>query len=61
MDMFLTIIVLFLFANVAVVATMLRRVNLDNESVIAWEQQYAQQQVAKAASTYNVVVAEAKS
>lgn len=41
MDLFLTVVVLFLVANMAVFFTMLRRVNLDNESVIAWEQQAA--------------------
>ncbi|MBZ9613403.1 hypothetical protein [Rheinheimera maricola] len=38
MDLFLVGIVLFLLANVAVVVTMLRRVNLNNDSVLAWEQ-----------------------
>ena len=38
MDFFLVAIVLFLLANVAVVITMLRRVNLHNDSVLAWEQ-----------------------
>lgn len=38
MDLFLLGTVLFLLANVAIVVTMLRRVNLNNDSVIAWEQ-----------------------
>ena len=38
MDMFLLGTVLFLLANVAVVIAMLRRVNLHNDSVLAWEQ-----------------------
>lgn len=38
MDLFLLGTVLFLLANVAVVITMLRRVNLHNDSVLAWEQ-----------------------
>jgi hypothetical protein len=37
MDFFLLSTVLFLLANVAVVVTMLRRVNLNNDSVLAWE------------------------
>jgi hypothetical protein len=37
MDLFLLSTVLFLLANVAVVITMLRRVNLNNDSVLAWE------------------------
>lgn len=37
MDMFLFGTVLFLLANVAVVIAMVRRVNLNNESVLAWE------------------------
>lgn len=38
MDLFLMGTMLFLLANVAVVISMLRRVNLNNESVLAWEQ-----------------------
>lgn len=38
MDLFLFATLMFLFANVAVVITMLRRVNLHNDSVLAWEQ-----------------------
>ncbi|WP_240220304.1 hypothetical protein [Rheinheimera hassiensis] len=38
MDFFLLGTVLFLLANVAVAVTMLRRVNLNNDSVLAWEQ-----------------------
>lgn len=38
MDLFLLGTVLFLLANVAVVISMLRRVNLNNDSVLAWEQ-----------------------
>ena len=38
MDMFLLGTVLFLLANLAVVIAMLRRVNLHNDSVLAWEQ-----------------------
>lgn len=38
MDFFLLGIVAFLLVNIAVVVSMLRRVNLNNESVMAWEQ-----------------------
>jgi hypothetical protein len=38
MDLFLLGTMLFLLANVAVVFSMLRRVNLNNDSVLAWEQ-----------------------
>lgn len=38
MDLFLLGTVMFLLANVAVVINMLRRVNLHNDSVLAWEQ-----------------------
>lgn len=38
MDLFLVGTLLFLLANVAVVFSMLRRVNLNNDSVLAWEQ-----------------------
>ncbi|MDP2714303.1 MULTISPECIES: hypothetical protein [unclassified Rheinheimera] len=38
MDLFLLGTVLFLLANVAVVVRMLGRVNLNNDSVLAWEQ-----------------------
>ena len=38
MDLFLLGTVLFLLANIAVVITMLRRINLHNDSVLAWEQ-----------------------
>ncbi|GAA0546853.1 hypothetical protein [Rheinheimera aquimaris] len=38
MDLFLMGTMLFLLANVAVVISMLRRVNLNNDSVLAWEQ-----------------------
>lgn len=38
MDLFLLGTVLFLLANVAIAVTMLRRVNLNNDSVLAWEQ-----------------------
>ncbi|WNO59480.1 hypothetical protein [Rheinheimera sp. MMS21-TC3] len=38
MDLFLLGTVMFLLANVAVVIKMLRRVNLHNDSVLAWEQ-----------------------
>lgn len=41
MDFFLVAITLFLLANIAVSVTMLRRVNLHNDSVLAWEQQQA--------------------
>ncbi|MEH8021949.1 hypothetical protein [Rheinheimera metallidurans] len=37
MDFFLLGTMLFLLANVAVVVSMLRRVNLNNDSVLAWE------------------------
>lgn len=38
MDFFLLGTVFFLMANVVVVISMLRRVNLNNDSVLAWEQ-----------------------
>ncbi|WP_333607083.1 hypothetical protein [Arsukibacterium sp.] len=38
MDMFLSVIVLFMVANLAIVVSMLRRVDLNNDSVLAWEQ-----------------------
>jgi hypothetical protein len=38
MDLFLVGITVFLLANVAIVFSMLRRVNLNNDSVLAWEQ-----------------------
>lgn len=38
MDLFLFGILLFLLVNVVVVITMLRRINLHNDSVLAWEQ-----------------------
>ncbi|GAB2916564.1 hypothetical protein [Rheinheimera gaetbuli] len=41
MDFFLAAITLFLLTNVAVVVAMLRRINLHNDSVLAWEQQQA--------------------
>lgn len=57
MDLFLTVVVLFLVTNMAVFFTMLRRVNLDNESVIAWEQQAAHKVAVKSAEqpAYQVV------
>lgn len=39
MDLFLVAMTLFLLTNIAVAVTMLRRVNLHNDSVLAWEQQ----------------------
>jgi hypothetical protein len=39
MDMFLSFITLFLVANMAIVFTLLRRVDLNNASVQAWEQE----------------------
>ncbi len=39
MDMFLSAVTLFLVANMAIVFTMLRRVDVNNASVIAWEQE----------------------
>lgn len=52
MDMFLSVIVLFMVANLAIVVGMLRRVDLNNDSVLAWElsQQYAIEQQAVSAS-----------
>lgn len=41
MDMFLSLVTLFLVANMAIVFTLLRRINLNNESVVAWEQAHA--------------------
>lgn len=42
MDLFLLGTLLFLLANIAVVMNMLRRVNLHNDSVLAWEQAQVQ-------------------
>ena len=39
MDMFLSFITLFLVANMAIVFTLLRRVDLNIASVQAWEQE----------------------
>ncbi|MCC5450660.1 hypothetical protein LMJ53_02785 [Rheinheimera sp. UJ51] len=41
MDMFLSFVTLFLVANMAIVFTMLRRIDLNNSSVQAWEQEQA--------------------
>ena len=41
MDLFLVFITMFLVANMMLVVTMLRRVDLNNPSVQAWEQQQA--------------------
>lgn len=41
MDMFLSLVTLFLVANMAIVFTMLRRIDLNNASVQAWEQEHA--------------------
>ncbi len=41
MDFFLAGTLLFLLANITVAVTMLRRVNLHNDSVLAWEQEQA--------------------
>lgn len=41
MDFFLLGLVAFLLVNIAVVVSMLRRVNLNNDSVVAWEQTQA--------------------
>ncbi|KKO43865.1 hypothetical protein WG68_18435 [Arsukibacterium ikkense] len=41
MDLFLVFITMFLVANMMLVVTMLRRVDLNNPSVQAWEQQHA--------------------
>lgn len=38
MDMFLSLVTLFLVANMAIVFTLLRRIDLNNASVQAWEQ-----------------------
>lgn len=37
MDMFLSLVTLFLVANMAIVFTLLRRIDLNNASVQAWE------------------------
>lgn len=39
MDLFLVFITMFLVANMMIVVTMLRRIDLNNPSVQAWEQQ----------------------
>jgi hypothetical protein len=41
MDLFLVFITMFLVANMMLVVTMLRRIDLNNPSVQAWEQQQA--------------------
>lgn len=38
MDLFLSLITLFMVANMAIVFTLLRRVDLNNSSVREWEQ-----------------------
>ncbi len=47
MDLFLAFITMFLVANMMLVATMLRRVDLNNPSVQAWEQQHATARLAR--------------
>lgn len=46
MDMFLSLVTLFLVANMAIVFTLLRRIDLNNASVQAWEQAQAATDVA---------------
>lgn len=54
MDMFLSFITLFLVANMAIVFTLLRRVDLNNASVQAWEQE----ELAQSANTAKPVYAQ---
>lgn len=51
MDLFLVFITMFLVANMMLVVTMLRRVDLNNPSVQAWEQQHATARLQRAAGT----------
>lgn len=53
MDMFLSLVTLFLVANMAIVFTLLRRIDLNNASVQAWEQAQAATAVASSRPAYN--------
>ncbi len=59
MDLFLVFITMFLVANMMLVVTMLRRVDLNNPSVQAWEQQHAAVRIQRA-STANYAAAYAR-
>lgn len=50
MDLFLVFITMFLVANMMLVVTMLRRVDLNSPSVQAWEQQHAMVRLQRAAA-----------
>jgi len=52
MDMFLSLVTLFLVANMAIVFTLLRRIDLNNASVQAWEQAQAATEVTVAQPAY---------
>lgn len=56
MDMFLAVITLFLVANMAIVFTMLRRVNLNNPCVLAYEQQQSLPVVASVEQSFSTVM-----
>lgn len=53
MDMFLSLVTLFLVANMAIVFTLLRRIDLNNASVQAWEQAQAATDVASNQPVFN--------
>lgn len=53
MDMFLSLVTLFLVANMAIVFTLLRRIDLNNASVQAWEQAQTATDGAINQSAYN--------
>jgi hypothetical protein len=56
MDMFLSFITLFLVANMAIVFTLLRRVDLNNASVQAWEQEQSAHSAKAAQPVYAQVM-----
>ncbi|KKO50225.1 hypothetical protein VT06_01870 [Arsukibacterium sp. MJ3] len=51
MDLFLVFITMFLVANMMLVVTLLRRVDLNNPSVQAWEMQHAAARLQQAPAT----------
>ncbi|GHG72807.1 hypothetical protein GCM10010919_25400 [Alishewanella longhuensis] len=53
MDMFLSLVTLFLVANMAIVFTLLRRIDLNNASVQAWEQAQVATDVASSQPVFN--------
>ncbi len=53
MDMFLSLVTLFLVANMAIVFTLLRRIDLNNASVQAWEQAQVVTEAVASRPAYN--------